>query len=180
MSGTEIPGYETGGEDRHIAMGETKMGTVLSIVSDWIIDRALRRDPDFVIGGKVDPYLNRWWIIPRNSIFNIYLHQFIRSDEDRALHDHPWPSLSLMLRGRMAKLSDRGWRDIQAGQWRIRSPWFAHSLQLPQEMSGLAWTLFITGPRLRSWGFHCPKGWVHWRDFTAGVNGEIVGRGCGD
>ena len=30
------------------------------------------------------------------------------------------------------------------------------------------------------WGFHCPKGWVHWRDFTAGKDGEIVGKGCGE
>ena len=26
----------------------------------------------------------------RNKIFNIYLHQIIRSDDDRALHDHPY------------------------------------------------------------------------------------------
>ena len=37
-------------------------------------------------------YLSRWHIIPRNRYFNIYLHKFVGSDDDRALHDHPWRS----------------------------------------------------------------------------------------
>jgi hypothetical protein len=33
---------------------------------------------------------------------------------------------------------------------------------------------------VREWGFHCPRRWVHWRQFTAGPNGETVGKGCGE
>jgi hypothetical protein len=40
------------------------------------------------------------------------------------------------------------------------------------------WTLFVTGPRVRSWGFWCAHGWRHWKTFTAGPRGETVGRGC--
>ena len=54
------------------------------------IARITRRPADFVIGGAERPYLRRWWVIPRNRLFNVYLHQFLRSDDDRALHDHPW------------------------------------------------------------------------------------------
>lgn len=58
------------------------------------------RWPDRVIGENVDPYLLRWHLIPRNSFFNIYLHKFMRSDDNRALHDHPWAwNISLILRG---------------------------------------------------------------------------------
>ena len=41
------------------------------------------------------------------------------------------------------------------------------------------WSLFLFGPRIREWGFHCPeRGWVHWEEFTKpGRPGEI-GRGC--
>ncbi|MDN5849106.1 MAG: hypothetical protein L0H63_05630, partial [Nitrococcus sp.] len=39
-------------------------------------------------------------------------------------------------------------------------------------------TLFITGPRVREWGFHCPQGWRHWRAFTAADNPGRIGRGC--
>src|SRR4051794_32307183 len=58
------------------------------------------REPDFVIGpNSDDPYVRRWWIIPRNRFFNIYLHQFLHSDEDRALHDHPWINCSILIDG---------------------------------------------------------------------------------
>lgn len=50
---------------------------------------AKRRPPDVVIGGDASPYMRRWWVIPRNRRFNVYLHHFLRSDDDRALHDHP-------------------------------------------------------------------------------------------
>lgn len=67
---------------------------------DWLIRRAERRGPDFVIGGHERPYLLRWRLLPRNPVFNVYLHQFLRSDDDRALHDHPWLfNVSLLLRG---------------------------------------------------------------------------------
>jgi hypothetical protein len=58
------------------------------------------RKPDFIIGGADEPYMLRWWVIPRNRFFNIYLHHFLRSDEDRALHDHPWLNCSWLLDGR--------------------------------------------------------------------------------
>ena len=31
---------------------------------------------------------------------------------------------------------------------------------------GIAWSLFLTGPKLRSWGFHTRERWVHWREYT--------------
>lgn len=55
---------------------------------------------DGIDGGPKREYLWRWHIIPRNRWFNIYLHKFAHGDDDRALHDHPWPSASLILDGR--------------------------------------------------------------------------------
>src|ERR1700684_1178987 len=56
--------------------------------------------PHFVIGDPKNPYMLRWYILPRNPLFNVYLHKFLRNDDDdRALHDHPWPSLSLLVKG---------------------------------------------------------------------------------
>jgi hypothetical protein len=59
-----------------------------------------------------------------------------------------------------------------------RGPRAAHRLEvLPREP---ATTIFITGPILRSWGFHCPEaGWRHWKDFV-GLDTGSVGRGCGE
>lgn len=94
-------------------------------IAERIIARVTRRAPDFVIGSAEDPYLLRWWIIPRNKVFNIYLHRFMRSDEDRALHDHPWSNLSILLRGCYAEHTIRAGginvrTERQAGQWKLR------------------------------------------------------------
>lgn len=37
-------------------------------------------------------YLRRWYVI-RTAPFAVFIHKFVRSDEDRALHDHPWSFL---------------------------------------------------------------------------------------
>jgi hypothetical protein len=141
------------------------------------------RAPDQVIGGEDRPYLRRWHITPRGNGPAVYLHQFLRSDDDRALHDHPWPSVGLILHG--AYLEHEPGQDpwmMTAGMLVQREALTAHRVELLRDVPGApekpVWTLFITGPRIREWGFHCPQGWVHWRDFTAGEHGETVGRGC--
>jgi hypothetical protein len=155
-------------------------GGGMSIV-DRLISRAIARGPDFIIGGKEDPYLLRWFVIPRNRFFNIYLHNFRRSDDDRALHDHPWANCSILLRGSYTEHSIAAGgveqrRPLSAGAIRLRlSGRFAHRIELTH---GECWTLFITGPRYRQWGFHCPKGWVHWKKFTATDDAGAIGRGC--
>lgn len=139
------------------------------------------RKPDLIIGGEDDPYLLRWWVIPRNPVFNIYLHCFKRSDDDRALHDHPWPfNISIILKNQYTEHTDRGAFLRRAGQIKIRFGRAKHRVELTH---GDCWTLFITGPRLWEWGFYCPQGWRPWYDFVSykpGVSGARakVGRGC--
>ena len=148
------------------------------MLGDWIINRALKRKPDFLVGGPVNPYMRRWWIIPRNRFFNIYLHQFMRDDEDRALHDHPWYSLSLMLRGAVYEFSKDSIKKIVRGQWTWRTPQFAHRLAIPEQHRANTWTLFITGPIIRMWGSHCPQGWRPYTEFVNMQSPGEVGPGC--
>lgn len=138
----------------------------------------MSRPADFNIGGAVNPYMRRWWVIPRNEQCNVYLHEILRSDDDRALHDHPWPNTSMLLDGRYVEHTPDGEFLREAGWVGSRGADAAHRLViLPGER---AVSLFMTGPKVREWGFHCPKGWVHWTDFTGGAHGELVGRGCGE
>lgn len=58
-----------------------------------------KRPPDFTIGRTDDAYMHRWYIIPRNRWFNIYLHNMKRDDDDVGLHDHPWWNISIVLKG---------------------------------------------------------------------------------
>lgn len=143
----------------------------------------IKRPPDFVIGPPNAPYLRRWWIIPRNRWFNIYLHEIRRSDDDRALHDHPWWNVSIILRGCYREIRNGGYRKIhRAGSIVFRRATMAHRLELPIENGGVryCWSLFITGPVIRTWGFHCPKGWVPWREFVDERDSGQIGRGCGE
>ncbi len=150
--------------------------------AEWIIARITRRPPDFIIGGAERPYLLRWFVIPRNRLFNVYLHCFKRSDDDRALHDHPWANCSILLRGEyiehtIAAGGINRREVLSAGAVRLR--WtgrLAHRVELH---AGDCWTLFLTGPRYRQWGFHCPEqGWIHWERFTAPEDIGSVGKGC--
>jgi hypothetical protein len=137
----------------------------------------VRRPPDQIIGGAEDPYLRRWWLIPRNKFgFNIYLHNFCRDDDDRALHDHPWSSISYVLAGGYFEITPEGrwWR--YPGCIVRRKATDAHRIVLHPD-SDEVWTIFITGKYQRMWGFHCPKGWVYWKDFTS-EDGLRIGRGC--
>lgn len=167
-------------------------------LAERFIARITRRPADFVIGGSARPYLRRWFVIPRNPVFNVYLHEFLRSDDDRALHDHPWLNVSILLRGEYVEhtiaaggIEHR--QHFKAGQWRLR--WtgrIAHRIELLRSVYAIGngpakffgaplpcWTLFITGPRYRQWGFHCPqRGWVHWEEFTAPEDKGSIGKGC--
>ncbi|MFD0726993.1 hypothetical protein [Lysobacter brunescens] len=194
------------------------------------------RAPDFVVGADSPggAYLRRWYLTPWRRLQgrlrdraeaqptrwnratarvvgllpNLYLHQFLRDDDDRALHDHPSWAVSYMLRGgyiehTIAAGGIHHRTAYHAGSLRFLGTRFAHrielfkqpaselgqlfqkvavffgiGLQVPAE-SLPCWTLFLFGPTVRDWGFHCPdRGWVHWREFTkAGKPGE-VGQGC--
>lgn len=55
----------------------------------------------------------------------------------------------------------------------------AEAIKHIESLATPAITLFITGPRVREWGFWCPKiGWRHWRVFTDPDNTGQIGRGC--
>lgn len=143
------------------------------------------RPADFVIGGAERPYLKRWWILPRNRWFNVYLHKIMRSDDDRAFHDHPWWNCSVVLSGGYWEITPdffMVWRGSGSVVFRRATSLHRLALETPPGASEplACWTLFFTGPRIREWGFACPQGWRHWRDFCGGANGEVVGRGCGE
>ena len=107
------------------------------------------RQPDFVIG---DNYLRRWWVVPRNEGCNVYLHEINRSDDDRALHDHPWDNTSQLLLGSYIEHTPEGSFQRVAGDIVTRKATDAHRLNIvPGEK---AVSLFMTGPKLREWGFH--------------------------
>jgi hypothetical protein len=139
----------------------------------WAEELMASRKPDFVIG---EDYMWRWWVIPRNEQANVYLHRIMHSDDDRALHDHPWANTSVLLSGRYVEHTLAGAVMREAGSVVTREATDAHRLEiLPGEH---AISLFMTGPKLREWGFHCPQGWRLWTDFVDARDSGQIGRGC--
>lgn len=130
---------------------------------------------------------------------NPYLHHFLRDDDDRALHDHPSCAISLMLRGSyiehtIAAGGIHRRERIDAGTLRFMRTRHTHRVELLRNIvqngdpivrhadpAVPCWTLFMFGPSVRQWGFHCPeKGWVHWKQFTAAGKPGEIGPGCGE
>jgi hypothetical protein len=187
--------------NRHGPISEGLHMKLFEWFTDWLIQRALKRRADFVIGGWEQPYMLRWWLTPWSGVARtvrdeqktwwqwtisklpgVYLHWILRSDDDRALHDHPWANCSIVLRGSYIEHTiDAGGVHQRAlrtpGSIVLRRAKQAHRLEILE--SGPCWSLFVHGFRLRHWGFHCPHGWVHWKQFTAANDPGAIGKGCG-
>lgn len=104
---------------------------------------------------------------------NIFLHIFWRSDHDRALHDHPWPSVSFKLWGNMEEVY---WEPLHSRSYfgvtrRRKVLWFLpvfrpalwrHRIVLKSKFSV---TLFCVGFKQRTWGFWPNGKFVPWREY---------------
>jgi len=100
------------------------------------------------------------------------LHEILRSDNDRHLHDHPFDYTTLILEGGYFEETPVDPRDpagLRQTEWHApgsvitRRATDAHRLVIPEGKT--CTTLFMTGPRWREWGFHTEDGWVHWRPY---------------
>lgn len=169
-------------------------------VRAWAFTICETSQPDFVIGPVDDPYVHRWWILGRDETKpNLYLHKFFRSDDDRALHDHPWPNASWLLDGSYDEVLFDGPTPSDDGHPQTLPPTkvvcraagdlvtrpnaaFAHRICLLSKAGGgelPAVTIFATGAKEREWGFHYPNGWRHWTEYVEEIEGgNKVGRGC--
>lgn len=128
---------------------------------------ARKREPDLVVGHPQDPYLTRW-TLARFLGCQLALHVITRSDDDRALHDHVGWHVSLIIhRGYIEHIKGRAIRR-NPGDIIFRKATTPHRLELPVENAGInyAWTLWLRGPKVRDWGFHCKKGWVQHEQFS--------------
>lgn len=156
-------------------------------MTTWYEKYAAEHAPDMHVGGRENPYMLRWYLTPRDPEHGgLYLHKFIRDDEDRAMHDHPWPSISVVLSGKLTEkylwpgssISEacEKERQFKAGDTVRRSAEFLHRLIVDEP----GFTLFMYGKRVREWGFLCPQGWRHWTRFVDLEDGSAVGPGCGE
>jgi hypothetical protein len=105
-------------------------------------------------------YLRRLYLL-RTPWFSVMLHRILRPDPDRHLHDHPWHFFSILLRGSYRE--QRGRRIHHRRWWNFCRAEGAHKIT---HVSPTCTSLVLTGPKIRSWGFHTETGWVHWRKYA--------------
>lgn len=131
--------------------------------------------PDFTVMQGDRAYLQRWYVIPRNDARNVYLHRFLMSDDDRAMHDHRGDNTSWLLEGSYREHVGYYRNDgtIYLPKSQIRRPGDVvprravdlHRIELVTET---ATSLFFIGPCTREWGFACPGGWVPQTEYIDG------------
>lgn len=132
--------------------------------------------------GDGDAAVYRWWVIPRNRYFNIYLHKFMQDDKQH-LHDHPWWNCSLpLIQGYFEKmfrhrprpgdteLPETFVRRCSPFHLYFRRPATPHQVIVDVDDNGnnvASWSLFFTGPKVRDWGFACrdKSGRYFWRPY---------------
>jgi len=120
-------------------------------------------------------YMERWFIIPRNRFFNIYFHHFFGSDAPTP-HDHPWVSMGIILDGEYIEHTPKGDFIRKKGSVTFRLPSSLHWVEIDKPV----YTLFITGPRVRRWGFQCKNRWVDFREYIDARGDNRLASGCGE
>jgi hypothetical protein len=131
------------------------------------------------VDGAESLYLRRWFLWGWSPASNdprprrgIYLHHICRSDDDRDPHCHPWDFTTVVLRGGYVDEQWSAWGTGRAvfglepcgpGAIRRRRAEHLHRVQLMPGRS--SWSLVLTGPKRRSWGFMTLDGWKGWRDY---------------
>src|ERR1700744_3906355 len=112
------------------------------------------RKPDLIIGSPAHPVYYRWQLFKCRG-FQLCLHKWLRSDDDRALHDHSGDNISLILNGGYIEVLPTG----RKFRWPLR-PYFRRA-QDPHRVELLSaepvWSLWFRWPPRREWGFWCPK-----------------------
>ena len=152
------------------------MNTAAGIVRPWLSTLLSGRPHQIIGDDPTDPYLLRWFVIPRNPVVNIYKHRFCKSDPS-APHDHPWHFLSIVLRGSYREITETHTTVRHPGSVAFRKASSPHRVEL---LGHPVTTVIITGPRFRRWGFWCPRphqppAFVPWQHFGLHGCGELNG-----
>jgi hypothetical protein len=130
---------------------------MMNRLTQWFLSKLSRSENG---NGAGDVFFYRY-VLLKTRWFAVYLHEFLRSDGDRCLHDHPWSFVSIILSGGYwEEMPDgRHWRPV--GSILLRRAKTAHRIELWPGTR--PWSLVIVGPKVRPWGFHTVAGWKPWQ-----------------
>ena len=142
--------------------------------------RLIKRE---TIGPPECPILTRWTLLS-TRLGKLMLHRFHPNADDRAVHDHPAPFWTFVLRGfyddmrpceiclgegfelggscdRCSGLGVVLNEQMSAGTLRFRPAVHPHRTRVGPEG---CWTIVLMGPKVREWGFWRGPQWLPWRE----------------
>lgn len=93
-------------------------------------------------------YLERWVI--DFGLFAIRIHHWFSSDDQRNFHDHPFWFWTFVLKGGYTDVSPQGNQRMTRGTHAFRRAEHQHTVRVDP---GGCWTILLTGPEVRQWGF---------------------------
>jgi hypothetical protein len=171
---------------------------MLNRIADYLIERS-KKTPYF----HLDGYMNRYWLVPyvgklagkhgcgyvswrKRPIARfiqcfgiaVRVHEILRSDSDRHMHNHPWKFCSIILNGGYQEVTPEAGRERSkkygAGSILFRTEKSRHRLVLNEVLTGEfvdaghirvfqvkpvpVTTLFITFRYVQKWGFFLDDG----------------------
>lgn len=104
------------------------------------------------LGRPECPYIHRWAV--NFGLFSVRLHHFLRSDDNRALHDHPSWYCTLILKGEyddVTNIEKNEFVRLKPGNIAFRKAEHKHTVR-----TNGVWTLVVFGRAKQKWGFY-PK-----------------------
>lgn len=137
-------------------------------------------------------YMRRWRFLP-DWLPGVRIHNILESDDDRALHDHPFSFVTIILKGGYWEyLADGSKTWHGPGSVLYRQAKTMHRIELrrdctvpPNEFHSTcdgdllpAWTLVFRTRYFREWGFATKLGWVHNKNFIEKREGNHFDTGA--
>lgn len=160
-------------------------------VVEWLIRRAKKTPFTHLYQSDGSLYMRRFWLFNRwddgrNRMiswvpFSIRLHHILAADQDRELHDHPWPARTIILRGDYTEVRLEGaTRSVNPETGEVHflggiertyarlagdtaTLQFEEFHRIIRVSDGGVWTFFISWPWKGDWGFLVGGVKVWWR-----------------
>jgi hypothetical protein len=124
--------------------------------------------PYSLIDRDREPYLYRYYPHQDGDVLGFYFHKFVNGDADFEVHSHPWAwaisviltsgyweiryrTFSDMVNGQQVQLHDR--KECFRGPFSINVLYSSDLHRVILHDNRPVWTLFIHGPRVRTWFF---------------------------
>lgn len=104
-----------------------------------------------------DLHFRRWRLLS-TPLFNIYIHNIYKADEDIHLHDHPWNYFNLILKGGYYEKTVNNTNLMVPGKYSFRKCTTLHKIEY---LISPTISLFITGRSKRTWGYVVNNSWYN-------------------